>query len=101
MAGKIIRTSLNLPGWQRGFQELGLAVLLMAAIAATMIFSFWVCSAGPFSAGKDAETANSMRFQAVNNPAVNAIHASSSENYSSDVIKTLNKLQNPTDASSQ
>lgn len=101
MTGKIKRIFLNLPGWQRGFQGLGLAVLFMAAIVATMIYSFWVCSAGPFSAGKDAETANSIRFQAVSNPGANAFRATGSENYSSSVTQVLNKLKNSTDAPSQ
>jgi len=101
MTEKIKITFLNLPGWQKGFQGLGLAVLLMTAIVAAMIFSFWVCSAGPFSAGKDAEATNSIRFQAVNNPGANAFRTTSSENYSSAVTQVLDKLKNSTDASSQ
>jgi hypothetical protein len=73
----------------------------MAVIVATMIFSFWICRAGPFSTGKEMETLNSMRVQTVNNPGATAFGASASENYSSDVTQVLDKLKNSTDSSSQ
>ncbi|MGD0354830.1 MAG: hypothetical protein ABSB31_05235 [Dehalococcoidia bacterium] len=92
---------MSLTGWQRGFQGLGLAVLLMAAIAATMTFSFWVCRAGPFCAGKDSETINPTRFHAVNNPGASTFPTAGSENYSSSVTQILNKLKNSTDTPSQ
>jgi hypothetical protein len=101
MAGKFNKTFLNLPGWQKGFQRLGLNVLFMAAIVAIMIFSFWVCRAGPFSDGKDAAAMNPQRSQAVTNPRATAFRTTASENYSSSVTQMLNKLKNSTDTSSQ
>lgn len=99
MAGKFKGTFPDLPGWQTGYQGLGSAVLLMAAIVATMAFSFWVFRVGPFSDGKNADTVNYMRFQAVNNPGASASRANGSENYSSAVSQILDNLTNSADAS--
>jgi hypothetical protein len=98
----IKKTFLNLPGWQRGAQGLGLSVMLMAVIVAIMIFSFWVCSAGPFSNGKEIVTPSSTHSQPISNPGANAFRSTGSDNYSSsDVSQVLNKLQNSTSTSSQ
>ncbi|MGA2158583.1 MAG: hypothetical protein ABSG90_05130 [Dehalococcoidia bacterium] len=91
------------PGWQKGSQGTGLTAGIMAVIVAIMIFSFWICRAGPFSTAQAAEPVNSMRGQAIVNPGANALHAyaSGSENYSNDVSQVLNKLQNSSNTSSQ
>jgi hypothetical protein len=98
MAGKL---KTDLPGWQNGFQGMGLTVLLMTVIVAAMIFSFWICRAGPFSTEKAAEPVYSAHGEPVVNPGSNALHAYAGENNSSDFGPVLNKLQNSLDNSSQ